>query len=207
MTASKWWLELRVHRRQQRADDGLSSPANRDAAADQTSCIYLPLSELKYPLIYMTWGCDISSIISSIISKRQCLHDGYGPPQWNWNVNAYWAAINTCNPTGPSGGGMHRKERPHKEGRSLQKYSVSVDGINSSINSKSFKTKQQTFTGIRVCALWLYFQCHECGHIDDCLHNSSVHSSVCLSRKGFSLREKRASSSLSAVKNWSRAER
>lgn len=76
VTASKWWLELCVHRRQQRADNGLNSPANQDAA-DQMSCIYLPLSELKYPLFYMAWGCDISSIISSIISKRQCLHDGY----------------------------------------------------------------------------------------------------------------------------------
>lgn len=119
VTASKWWLELPVHRRQQRADNGVSSPANRDAAADQLSCIYLPLSELKYPLIYMAWGCDISSIISSIISKRQCLHDGYGPPQWNWNVNAYWAAINTCNPTGPGGGIRNAEERETTQGGPL----------------------------------------------------------------------------------------
>lgn len=39
-----------------------------------------------------------------------------------------------------------------------------------------------------VCALW-YFQCHECGHIDDCRHDKSVQSSVCLSEKGFSLLE------------------
>lgn len=27
-----------------------------------------------------------------------------GLPRWNWNVNAYWAAVNTCNPAGPKGG-------------------------------------------------------------------------------------------------------
>ena len=53
-----------------------NSPATRDAATDAMSCIYLPLYEPKYPLIYMAWGCDINGTISSIISKRQCLRDG-----------------------------------------------------------------------------------------------------------------------------------
>lgn len=46
-----------------------------------------------------------------------------GPPRRNWNVNAYWAAVNTCNPAGPWGRralGRLRSEGPHKEDRSLQ---------------------------------------------------------------------------------------
>lgn len=103
--ASKRWLELRVHTRQQRAESGTNCPANRDAAADFA---YIFLS---WSIPSFTWlqAVTLAALLAALSAKDRVFTwctavQRPGPPQWNWNVNAYWAAVNTCNPAGPWGG-------------------------------------------------------------------------------------------------------
>lgn len=103
-TASKRWLELRVHTRQQRAKSGPNCPANRDAAAD------LAYIFLRRSIPSFTWlqAVTLAALLAALSAKDRVFTwcaavQRPGPPRWNWNVNAYWAAVNTCNPAGPWG--------------------------------------------------------------------------------------------------------
>lgn len=87
------------------AESGPKCPANRNAAAD------LAYIFLRWSIPSFTWlqAVTLAALLAALSAKDRVFTwcaavQRPGPPRWNWNVNAYWAAVNTCNPAGPWGG-------------------------------------------------------------------------------------------------------
>lgn len=137
-TASKRWLEIHVYARQQRAESRPDCPANRDAAAG------LAYIFLRRSIPSFTWlqAVTLAALLAALSAKDRVFTwcaavQRPGPPQWNWNVNAYWAAVNTCNPAGPWGGIRKAEEIETTQGGPLstEVSCLCVHGVNSSAAS------------------------------------------------------------------------
>lgn len=137
-TASKRWLEIHVYARQQRAESRPDCPANPDAAAG------LAYIFLRRSIPSFTWlqAVTLAALLAALSAKDRVFTwcaavQRPGPPQWNWNVNAYWAAVNTCNPAGPWGGIRKAEEIETTQGGPLstEVSCLCVHGVNSSAAS------------------------------------------------------------------------
>lgn len=91
----------------------VSTRGSRELRVDPTVQLTADLAYifLRWSIPSFTWlqAVTLAALLAALSAKDRVFTwcaavQRPGPPRWNWNVNAYWAAVNTCNPAGPWGG-------------------------------------------------------------------------------------------------------